>query len=1423
MNANHHPKRAHAVRAISPAIAYTPRSAWIAALSALAVALAALIARADVVPLPAAADTFLYSSSPDNNAGGHGWFDAGTDGVGANRRGLIRFDLSAIPAGATVTSAVLRLTCVQTPGHGTSAAESTVDLRRLMAAWGEGDKAGNSGLAAGPGEATWNARLSGTENWTSAGAVADAAAAASASTAIGGTEGASYTWSGAGVVADVQAWVNGSAQNHGWLLVSQDEGVSRSVRAFGAREYFVAGSRPVLEVGFTAGGTGNNPPAVAIMSPANDATFTAAAMVMIEVDASDDDGSVAQVQIFDGASLLRTLTSIPYSIMTNFPAGNHALTAVATDDLGASSTSAVVNIVVTSAPNIPPTVAITNPTNNTTFATITNITIEATASDSDGTIMHVEFYDGNTFLDMDHDAPYTASANLGYGQHALFAVAMDLQGAMATSSVVNVRVATPPVNNPIAERIPKGDITIELKPVADGMVSPLGMATPNDGSGRMFVYDQVGVVWVVAGSGRLPTPLLDVRSRIINISGSYDERGLLGFAVHPGFSSNGLIYTYTSEPNDGPADFTTMIPPESTNNHQSVIAEWRVNPTTGNVADTGSRREVMRIDEPQSNHNGGTMRFGPDGLLYVSLGDGGAADDQGIGHSPDGNGQDTTNILGTVIRIDVDGRNSANGQYGVPSDNPFVDAPGVDEIYAYGLRNPFSFSFDRTSGLLYLGDVGQNRIEEINIIEKGSNYGWNLKEGTFFFDPNGTGAGYVTTVPPRPVPPDVIDPIAEYDHDDGTAVIGGYVYRGSVLPALSGRYVFGDWGVFGSPSGRLYYLDAANAVKELRLGLDDRPLGLYLKGFGEDTSGELYVFASEPQGPAGMGGIMFKIVPAPASALQATGSSITNGTNFNLTWDGGVGPYGVQRKARLDDPFCMNEIFTTNRAATVPMRNGAGFFRLLDTAQQPAVPFTAFISGANERPNPTASEGQGFGMFSLEGNTLTFTINYSGLTGPAIAAHIHGPSVATNTATVMIDLQPYHVGPFAAAGSFSGAIVLTEQQKATIMAGLTYVNIHTMANQPGEIRGQIAPVLLQNTLGSIYEPGNIQSPAFGFGSFTLIGTQLNFVITYQGFTNAPFAGHIHARAPFGQNAGVSIDLAPFNGGAWGTNGVISGSVGLNPNQLAAVVDGHSYVNLHTTANQGGEIRGQILPHITAVPMTAWISGLNERPTPLTNSAFGTGVFSLEGDKLAFNITYGGLTGPATMAHIHGPATTASSVGVMIDLAPYHIGPFGTSGAFSGTVRLTPAQRTAVLNGMTYFNVHTTAHQPGEARGQIASVLMSAGGTGTAERPAARAVSGSAIGLFNLVGQQLRMGIVYRDLTAAATMAHIHAPANASGTAGIVVDFAPFNGGAYGQSGSINGTATLDATVLGYLIDGLGYINIHTPTNGSGEVRGQILR
>jgi glucose/arabinose dehydrogenase len=430
------------------------------------------------------------------------------------------------------------------------------------------------------------------------------------------------------------------------------------------------------------------------------------------------------------------------------------------------------------------------------------------------------------------------------------------------------------ITDPIPAAIPKGTIIIGVRTVVEGLIAPVGLVDPDDGTGRLFVFDQAGSVTTLLDGIPQPTPFLDVSNRLVplgiveGINIGYDERGFLGFALHPQFATNGKVYTYTSEPISGPADFTVPIPGGRIFDCQSVVAEWQVSTTDTNQIDPSTRRELLRIDEPQFNHKGGKMIFGPDGYLYLGLGDGGGADDEdgqpyfgqpAVGHGPDGNGQNTDNVLGTILRIDVDGNNSANAQYGIPPDNPFVGGPGVDEIYAYGFRNPFSFSFDRLTGDFYVGDVGQNDIEEVDLVTKGNNYGWRLKEGSFYFDPNGTGDGFVTTVPVQPLPAGLVDPIAEYDHDEGVAIIGGYVYRGTQIPDLEGRYVFGELGSFGAPTGRLLYLDASDQILELRIGMTDQPLGLWVKGFAEDHTGELYVLASGSLIPFGTEGKVLKI------------------------------------------------------------------------------------------------------------------------------------------------------------------------------------------------------------------------------------------------------------------------------------------------------------------------------------------------------------------------------------------------------------------------------------------------------------------------------------------------------------------------------------------------------------------------------------
>jgi glucose/arabinose dehydrogenase/plastocyanin len=418
------------------------------------------------------------------------------------------------------------------------------------------------------------------------------------------------------------------------------------------------------------------------------------------------------------------------------------------------------------------------------------------------------------------------------------------------------------LTNPIPATIPTGSLRIRLQPLVTGLTAPVWATAAPGQPGRLYVVEQTGFLWAVNTTSGARSLFLDVSGRLVPLGiggpGTYDERGFLGTAFHPNYATNGLLYTYTSEPVSGTADFSTM-PPLSTANCQSALAEWHVpSPTDPNsVVDTGSRRELLRIDKPQFNHNGGGLVFGPDGYLYVSTGDGGNADDQGVGHMCGGNGQDTTVILGKMLRIDPLGTNSANGRYGIPPTNPFVGGGGLGEIYAYGLRNPWRYSFDSGTGTLYCADVGQNKVEEIDTVTSGGNYGWRDKEGSFYFVFNGNQAGYVTDVP-LTVPGGLIDPIAEYDHDEGIAVIGGFVYRGSRIPGLGGKYVFGDLARTFSNDGRLFYLDTGNQIKEFQLA-GQTGVGYFIYGFGQDAAGELYLLGDHTGTPSGTTGAVLKL------------------------------------------------------------------------------------------------------------------------------------------------------------------------------------------------------------------------------------------------------------------------------------------------------------------------------------------------------------------------------------------------------------------------------------------------------------------------------------------------------------------------------------------------------------------------------------
>ncbi|HXE56027.1 MAG TPA: PQQ-dependent sugar dehydrogenase, partial [Tepidisphaeraceae bacterium] len=368
-----------------------------------------------------------------------------------------------------------------------------------------------------------------------------------------------------------------------------------------------------------------------------------------------------------------------------------------------------------------------------------------------------------------------------------------------------------------------------------------------------------------------PTPFLDVTSieSAVPLNPGYDERGLLGLAFAPGFndpSSAGYrtVFTYQSEKTGtAPADFAP-VPGTLTGpiNHQNVLVEWKVG--VNGLIDPSTRKDLIREDHPALNHNGGTIAFGPDGYLYLAIGDGGTANDTGNGHiDGTGNAPNNSVVMGKMLRIDPFGNNSANGKYGIPADNPFVNTPGAKpEIYANGFRNPYKFSFD--GNRLIEGDEGQNQVEEVNIVTKGANYGWPAKEGTFLFQRTGASPGSVNPVSSPGAPAGLTDPILEYDHNNGTAVIGGFIYHGSLIPQLDGMYVFGDFsdGPFTAPgNGRLFYADLSTGqIQEFNM---DAPLGMWLKGFGEDANGELYALATTNLGPSGTTGVVLAIVPEP--------------------------------------------------------------------------------------------------------------------------------------------------------------------------------------------------------------------------------------------------------------------------------------------------------------------------------------------------------------------------------------------------------------------------------------------------------------------------------------------------------------------------------------------------------------------------------
>ena len=419
---------------------------------------------------------------------------------------------------------------------------------------------------------------------------------------------------------------------------------------------------------------------------------------------------------------------------------------------------------------------------------------------------------------------------------------------------------------------------IELEMVAEGLTAPVDLADPGDNSGRLFVVEQQGTVSVLEADGTLSeTLLIDLRPHLLELKNDFEERGLLGFALHPNFRNNGRVYVSYAAPLRASA-------PKGWN-YTRRISELTLVQDADSV-DLGTERPLIELDWPSRKHNGGGLAFGPDGFLYIGLGDGGGA--HGVGEEViwsafdvpanqlywDRLAQDTTSLFGSILRIDVD--NGFPG-YGIPDDNPFVGRPGLDEVYAYGFRNPYRIAFDGNgSGDLLATAIAETLWEAIYLIDAPGNYGWPIREGTHCVD------RMAPRDPPADCPRHGLDgspiewPIVEYPnmqvmHPDtkveatgvGTAVVGGRIYRGDAIPELQGKLVFADWSAaFERPSGQLFLATPPDRWRDLWSFEKLKELETRIISVAEDAEGELYILTNDEFGPFGKTGKIFKLMPS---------------------------------------------------------------------------------------------------------------------------------------------------------------------------------------------------------------------------------------------------------------------------------------------------------------------------------------------------------------------------------------------------------------------------------------------------------------------------------------------------------------------------------------------------------------------------------
>ena len=406
---------------------------------------------------------------------------------------------------------------------------------------------------------------------------------------------------------------------------------------------------------------------------------------------------------------------------------------------------------------------------------------------------------------------------------------------------------------------------VGLELIADGFTSPVALVDSEDGSDRLFVVDQLGIIWIISNGKRVDIPFLDIRDRIVELNAFYDERGLLGLAFHPEFASNGRFYVSYSGPLSNGSSATGW-------DHTTYISEFTVSADDANRSAPDSQRVLLAMDKPGYNYEAGHIAFGPDGYLYIATGDSVRDPASQAGKFA----QDAFSLLGKILRIDVN-KSGENGKlYTVPSDNPFVAGGGSPEVFAYGFRNPYRFSFDTPVGRqdksfdvsnstaesrLFVVDVGQAVMEEVSLVVAGGNYGWPTREGITCFNAQTWDQPLASCRRNG-----LVDPIIAYKHQgDLSAIIGGGIYRGEMLSSLYDGYVFGDWG---RGNGHLFVARAPAfgkglwKITEIQVETPDRSGIGQLLGLWQDEDGELYLLTKDPgTGPVGDGGKLYKLIP----------------------------------------------------------------------------------------------------------------------------------------------------------------------------------------------------------------------------------------------------------------------------------------------------------------------------------------------------------------------------------------------------------------------------------------------------------------------------------------------------------------------------------------------------------------------------------